>query len=414
MKTRLFFIFLFLVLLGAGIYLDAGGVYASVGSIALLLLVDINVGTICLICHTLISDDLLLAPGLSYSPVLIGVFILKCFFTPAARSMLVNRRVYPLLVVCVILQIISLTVFDNQAINLFRFMLNLVLLLFFSNTNLNNEDNYLVLPLSLSFTLLIGCLISVLKSSSFEYLGIMRYSGIWFDENFCSMYCCIGLLGSVYAMIRNRKSTIIAIPSILVSLYIASLSMSRTFIFVSGLLAIFATFSLFRNNNVKGYKKLLIVAGGVVFAIVFFDTVVSTTISNRGVVSEEGDWSNSRMSLSGESIKAFLDYPASWLVGLGISNCHHFKGSIGLTAAMSHNTYIDALVELGLIIFIVISTILCKYVYKLIKELSTIGFLELFCVLVILYMLTLSMGQYSLIYIVMGQVLYRLNIKQYE
>ena len=413
MKTRLFSIFSYLLLLGAGIYLGDSGVIALIASVIFLLIIDFNVGAICVICHTLISDDLLLVPGLSYSPVLIGAFILKCLCVPSARILLVNRRIYPLLICCALFQLLSLTIFDNQLINYFRFLINLILLSYFSNTNLNTENRPLELPLSLSFTLLIGCLISVSKSSSFEYLGLMRFSGIWYDENFCSMYCCIGLLGSVYSIVRNRMSSIIAIPSILVSLYIASLSMSRTFIFVCGLLAVFAMFSLFKNNKIKTYQKFIIIVGGIVLAVFFIDTVVSTTVTNRGVVSEEGDWSNSRMSLSGESMKAILEYPASWFVGLGISNCSYFKGTIGLTAAMSHNTYVDALVEFGMFVFIVVATRLCKYLYSVLKNLSSIGFMELFCVLVILYMFTLSMGQYSLIYIVMGQILYSLKKKHY-
>ena len=77
----------------------------------------------------------------------------------------------------------------------------------------------------------------------------------------------------------------------------------------------------------------------------------------------------------------------------------------------SHNTYVDILVELGLTVIIYVLVLIIGFFKKFFRNfLYTLPYTALFSFVVLCYMGTLTMGQYSILYIAFGMILNYLRI----
>lgn len=402
-------VILFMTLLGVGVYSEGTGrsVFLII-SLLYFLMLGHATSVICLLCHTVICDSLFIVPSVSYGSIVIILFILKG---------VVGKRVFfskPLLSVFFILglQFLSVVIFDNELINVIRFTLNLLILAFFYTFSFSVFKRKDIVPIAVSYTILIGGLISINMSYSVDDIGIMRFSGIWNDENFCGMYCLLGIISSIYAIIYNKWNAIIAIPAILISMYMETLTMSRTFIYVMAFVSLFMLYVLLKNKSVNPIIKILVSIIMVILVVVVYDRVVSSVMDARGLVSSEGGWTNNRGLYSGESLKAFWETPLTWLMGCGISNCVHLKEMLHLQPYASHNTYVDMLVEMGIPITFAIISYIITYVIGSLKSITKLKYYDILCLTVMLYMGTLSLGQYSFLYIIFGIMLNRITFNK--
>lgn len=397
-----FGVFLFLILLSLGVYFeDFERLVMLACALGLMLFLKEENAALCFFAQTFLCDSLELAPSLSFSSVAALVLIFK---TVILRSkFIIGNKYYILVLIVVVIQLISTITFNNTSINVVRFGVNLFVLLYFMNySELFEKKSQLIVPSVVSISVLFACLIGLNRSASVDNLGIIRYSGIWIDDNFCGMYCAIGIVSSLFAILHNKYTSIFAIPSIALAITMGSLSMSRTFIFVLLILAAFFTFSMLNNKTITGFKRLLLILICLI-GVGFFITRVAYGVFEKRGLDVGGDITNGRTEYSKQSLEAFSEHPFSWIFGVGTSNSANFKSQNGFAAMASHNTYIDMLVELGVPLCIIAFSILFSFLRRLLCNIKhNIPYKGYLGLIVACYMGTLTLVQYSILYIAMG------------
>lgn len=190
-----------------------------------------------------------------------------------------------------------------------------------------------------------------------------------------------------------------------------ALAMSRTFVYMMILVFLLFLLYIFRNKSVGVFLKVVLSALCVVGAVYFFNHIASTIIENRGIVKDSGDFTNGRIEASLESLRVFNMNPLSWFTGIGTSNTFNCKMALGMHPKASHNTYVDILVELGLTVIIYVLVLIIVFFKKFFRNfLYTLPYTALFSFVVLCYMGTLTMGQYSILYIAFGMIINYLRI----
>lgn len=397
-----FGVLLFLILLSLGVYFEGSGRLAMLTcALGLMLFLKEENVALCFFAQTFLCDSLELAPSLSFSSIAALVLIFKAFILRS--KFIIDKKYYILLFIAIVIQLISTITFDNTSINVVRFGVNLFVLLYFTNySEFFEKKSQLIVPSVISISVMFACLIGLDRSSSVDNLGIIRYSGIWIDDNFCGMYCAIGIVSSLFTILHNKYTSIFAIPCIVLAIAMGSLSMSRTFILVLLILAVFFTFSMLNNKSITGLKRIILIAICLV-GVGFFMTRIAYGIFEQRGLDVGGDITNGRTEYSKQSLEAFSEHPFSWISGIGISNSANFKSQNGFATMASHNTYVDLIVELGIpfciIAISIIFRFLCRLVYNIKRNIPYEGYL---CLIVACYMGALTLGQYSILYIVIG------------
>lgn len=397
-----FGVLLFLILLSLGVYFEGFERLVMLAcALGFMLILKEEDAALCFFSQTFLCDSLELIPSLSFSSIAALVLIFKTFIL--GRKFIIDIKYYILIFIAIVIQLISTITFDNTLINVVRFGVNLFVLLYFINySEFFEKKSQLIVPSVISLSVLFACLIGLNRSASVDNLGIIRYSGIWIDDNFCGMYCAIGIISSLFVILHNKYTSIFAIPSIALAITMGSLSMSRTFIFVLLILAAFFTFSMLNNKSLTGFKRILLIAICLI-GVGFFITRVAYGVFEQRGLDVGGDITHGRTEYSKQSLETFSEYPLSWIFGIGISNSANFKSQNGFAAMASHNTYVDMLVELGLPLcvtaFSIVFCFLCRLVSNIKRNIPYKGYL---CLIVACYMGTLTLGQYSILYIVMG------------
>lgn len=402
----------FVIVLASAVYFQSGSISTilQLMSIAIFLLLNCEKEVVCILCQTLITDSLMIVPGLSYTPVLIGLFLVKGIFSDDIKHVFSGAQNKQIICIIIFVQLFSIVTFNNDIVNVFRLIFNLVVLLFFSNFSFNCFQKRDTIPVSIAITVLLGCVISNFRSYSVDNLGVLRFSGIWNDENFCGMYGLMGVVSAAFAYKYDKKNLVVAVPTVLAVMYIELLSMSRTYIYVLALLTLYFLYYIYNNKNVKSVYKFLLIIVLAIGAYYFFIKIVFPISEARGLTStKDSDWTSGRATSSLNSLYTFIDEPISWLLGFGILNSTPVKVKHGFHALASHNTYVDFLVEYGLILFVVFISRIVKYCMRFVKKRGSIGHFDYLCLIVLIYMATLTMGQYTIMYIIGGHVLFRLR-----
>lgn len=404
-------IVLFICLLSYGVY-SQGSTQTISLCLALFLMAILkeeNVA-VCFIAQTFMCDNLMLLSSLSFASLAAGVLIIRCVVMGNKGN--IGPKNIPFILLLLVIQVFSIVIYGNTLNNVIRFCVNIFVIFYFANySKIFQTKNLALIPSVVSITVLIACVLGVGKASIMDDLGVLRFSGIWLDDNFCGMYCILGIISSIYAIWVTRKALFFAIPSILMALYMGALAMSRTFVYVMILVFFLFLLSIFRNKSVSVFSKVVLSALCIVGAMYFFNHIASTIIENRGIVKDSGDFTNGRIDASLESLRVFNMNPLSWFTGIGISNTFNYKMALGIPPKASHNTYVDILVELGLTVIIYVLILIISFFKNFFKNfLYTIPYTALFSFIVLCYMGTLTMGQYSILYIAFGMILNYLKI----
>lgn len=405
---------LFVLMLAGGVWLEGGNrTVLLVGALLVMLCLSRENMAIAFLMQAFVTDNLFVVSSLSFSSLATILFVVKCVILNKKSGIKISE--YLMVGGIILLQSLSLVAYGNEIINVVRFALNLLVLLYFSHYSMQSLKMPIALPMMVSFVVLIGCLISLQRSTSFEYLGVMRYSGIWNDENFCGMYCVLGIISSIYAIYLYKRAWILAVPSIFAATYVATLGMSRTFIFVVMLISLYLVFSTLSNKQSSPIVKIAMLCVVLVGLYFFLTRSAAFIISNRGLVSEGGgDWTSNRFHLAGQALDVFLGHPFAWFAGCGISNTVNFRLLENLDPMASHNSYVDLLVELGIPTFIFVMGGIVQFVIKAVRNVSILSYERLMSLVILLFMGTLTLGQYSILYIVLGMMLHEIrpNVKE--
>lgn len=363
---------------------------------------------ICFIAQAFMCDNLEVIPSFSFASIAALILIIRTITGRA--TFLSQKRLFVILALFAI-HLLSVAFWNNTFINVFRFVMNICVLYYYMNfSEIFKQKPPVLLPSVISVTVMLACYLGLNSPHSVDEFGIIRFSGIWIDDNFCGMYCILGVISSIYAIILSRKTILFAVPSIILSIYMGSLAMSRTFIYVMIILAFLLMIHLSLNNSSGKISKLIMVCVCAVGTVYFLNHIASSIIEHRGIISDNGDVTNGRLTASLESLKAWDKNPVTWITGIGASNTYNYKILLGIHPKGSHNTYLDFLVEFGVFAFIYILSVVVKFFRKFISEMSyTLPYTAFFAVVVLCYMGTLTMGQYSILYIAFGMICNYLN-----
>lgn len=406
-----FGIVLFICLLSYGVYSQGStqSIFLCLALFLMAVLKEENVA-VCFIAQTFMCDNLELLPSLSFASLAAGVLIVRCVVTGNKGN--IGSKNIPFILLLFAIQVFSIIIYENTLNNVIRFCVNILVIFYFANySKIFQTKNLALVPSVVSITVLIACILGVGKASIMDDLGVLRFSGIWIDDNFCGMYCVLGIISSIYAIWVTRKALFFAIPSIFMALYMGALAMSRTFVYMMILVFFLFLLYIFRNKSVGVFFKVVLSALCVVGAVYFFNHIASTIIENRGIVKDSGDFTNGRIEASLESLRVFNMNPLAWFTGIGTSNTFNCKMALGMHPKASHNTYVDILVELGLTVIIYVLVLIFVFFKKFFRNfLYVLPYTALFSFVVLCYMGTLTMGQYSILYIAFGMILNYLKI----
>lgn len=364
---------------------------------------------ICFIAQTFMCDNLEVMPSFSFASIAALILIVRCLIIGKTK-ILSHKKLFVILSLFAV-HLLSVAFWNNTIINVVRFIMNIFVLYYYMHfSEIFKKKSPVLLPSVISITVMLASLLGLNSPHSVDEFGIIRFSGIWIDDNFCGMYCILGIISSIYAVILSRKTILFAVPSIIISVYMGSLAMSRTFIYVMIILAFLLMVHLSLNKSFGKIYKLFLVFACVAGTVYFLNHIASSIIEHRGIISDTGDVTNGRLTASLESLEAWEKNPVTWFTGIGASNTYNYKILLGIHPKGSHNTYLDFLVEFGVFAFIYILCVVVKFLRKFISEISyTLPYTVFFAVVVLFYMGTLTMCQYSIIYIAFGMIFNYLN-----
>lgn len=368
-------------------------------SLTIIIFSNIETTFACLMFQMLINDNLTVFSVVSYSILVDAIFVIKCVFQ--FRVIKKKNDMYMLLIVF-LGQMVSALLYDTQLKDIISLFLCLSIYIFVSENYKKVVSADAIVPICIC-SVASGCLLSIMNDKR-EY-DWQRFSGIWNDENFCGFYCIIGLLFCAIFLFSKNKSIfkrLISISCILLFVYTATLTLSRSFIYGVTLLALIGMGMIFFDRRIKPIYKLLILILGITAMYFIVTKSFSIIIDQRGLTSTTGDdWTNNRFLYSENALNAYSKSPIAWISGVGINNIPRFVEKFGFIGRATHNTYVDFIIQFGAVqgvlgIFYIIRTAL-----KL-KNVEAKKFEKWIAIVILFYMAVLTMTQYEFLYLFLG------------
>lgn len=276
-------------------------------SLTVIIFSNIETTFVCLMFQMLINDNLTIFSVISYSILVDAIFVIKCVFQ--FRVIKKKNNMYMLLIVF-LGQMISLLLYDTQLKDIISLFFFLSIYIFVSENYKKIVSMNAIVPTCIC-SVASGCLLSIMNDKrSYDW---QRFSGIWNDENFCGFYCIIGMLFCVIFLLSKNKSIfkcLIVISCILLFVYTATLTLSRSFIYGVTLLAVIGMGMIFFDRRIKPIYKLLILILGITAMYFIVTKSFSIIIDQRGLTSTTGDdWTNNRFLYSENALNAYSKSP---------------------------------------------------------------------------------------------------------
>lgn len=404
-KTRkaynFFFIVVYMLLFVVARHIDTASVSGSLLLLSLGIMAISNLETAfaCLFFQMFISDSLTLFSLVSYSVLVNALFVGKCVLkVGVVRN---KRKIYAMFIL-LMGQIIAMLTYNAQLKDIISLSLYMLIFIFISEQNeffSITESIKLIGVLSVAC----GCLLSILNDTR-EY-SWERFSGIWNDVNFCGFYCIIALIFYVLYIVKKNNPLFIRLlisPLALFIVYTATLTLSRSFVFGIAILGGCALVLLVKDKRIKTIYKIGALFIGAIVMYFIVANSFSVIIDQRGLISTTGeDWTNNRFLYSENALKVFGDSPIAWLTGAGINNVPQFVERFGYIGRATHNTYVDLIVQFGVIQGLFAIWYIVRIVGKLMKIKLTQPE-KWMAIILLFYMAVLTITQYEFFYLFIG------------
>lgn len=312
--------------------------------------------------------------------------------------------------VCIITQIPAVILFQQSVPNILLFIINV--LSFYGLYKMSESRAVKITHIFLSFAIgvLLAGLVSLTYNISVAEHPDIRFCGLWSDPNFWGMFCMIGILACLIISMENKRNLIFMAPIIILLASQGFLTLSRTFVVMGGIMSIVVLWKQIRGSFWGTLFLIVVLAVGLYYAYPYAEHV----FTERGI--EEDDISNGRFQSSIRYLQFFEDNLEALLCGVGFTN-RYIMGVYDVGKLATHNTYVDILVDFGLIItvggllWLMINNKIIKAVFKNIYSLTGIIFMVL-CI----YMFSLSMLKYSFLYLFfglcIGDAMYHYRLKE--
>lgn len=363
---------------------------AAVAFLAIFVLLPIDNNICMLIFFSFFTATVALnVGGVTISALLQMVLIIKIIF----KKKSITRTVLVYMIVLSLLQIIAMLFCKQTLHQILIMLLNFTLMIM-----LSLYRSHILSAKKIQWYFLAGVLAmlvdSIFKQPDFWTDTGYRFSGLWTDENFLGLLCCIGLL-FCYEIIKQKVLLVVSIPAMLFIAYCGYRTYSMTFVVAIVVLGVISFISIFR-SKVKLIVKIVVVVFVMVIFVYAFRNYLITIVDSRLI--NNLDLTHGRSDTYANAITAWWSHFNTILFGIGFENTANYTGS-----KASHSTYIDLFTQFGLIglPFILGLFIFCIGKNNLrIKEL--VGGKSTHITIILLYGLTLSLLSFDFMYLLFG------------
>lgn len=346
----------------------------------------------CLLFSVFIADDMTIMSGVSYESVVDLIVLLKFLKTRLTKEMVA------MVGVIAAFQTVTMFTFNNSLMNVIGVAVRVFLMFLIANERFSEKTVSLISFVGM-MSITIGCAIGKIFYASLDW---QRFSGIWNDENFCGMYCLIGIVFCLTLITKQHRNAILPVICLIVCAYTGVSTWSRSFIFITSIVFAFMGFSTMVNR--KQTMSFKIVA--LIILIVVFTVLVnygfSIIIDRRGIIAGNGDFSNGRIKAVQSALTAFTSDFGAIIFGSGVNNTLNMVSAFGYKAIATHNTFIDLIVQFGVPLGIVNYGFLLKNVYCGVRTKAEKDSCFWLFITILTYSLSLSLLQYTLLYVAAG------------
>lgn len=346
---------------------------------------------------------------IQYKTVLQVIFIINIIlFTKLG----LNSKVILSVVYFVIMQVIAMFVFDQNLANMGSFIVN-ILLMYIVGELIRDEGEKLFRSFLASFA--IGTIFSLVAGYYRDTnASWMRFTGLWTDPNFLSMFCIIAFLSLLVISRMELKKIFLFSPLLIMLMYFGNKTYSRTFAIVVGFVTIFILISLLKNKKMGTGTKLIIIILSSVFFIFIVHRYIFPIIEKRGIIAYAGsDWTAGRLANTRYLLNEWRRNIFAIVFGVGANNSINFLLRNSLRGTVSHNTVVDVMVEFGLGGFAVIATLFVVWLKGFRVKMKNFWSIEGSIVIALLvYTMSLSQIKYDFFFMFLGIVPFILSKKE--
>ncbi len=347
--------------------------------------------------------------SIPYKTIIEIIFLTHAIFL--RKYIRIRKEFVICLTIILMFQLVAIINFNQTPINIIIFIVNILLMYVLGEITYKSgrsffKSSLIYFALGTIFSLVAGLYRDT--SESWE-----RFEGLWTDPNFLGMFCIIAILSLIIISEMRLKLLIFLSPLLSLIMYCGHKTSSRTF-------AIALVFSFIHIGIVLNKKKKLnllfrCVATGVGLCLFIFivNKYFLSIVNSRGLISKTGeDWSNGRIADTLRLFGEWKKYFTAISFGVGINNSFEFLYSHSIRAKASHNTFVDSIIEFGILGFGPLSVLLMSWFKKFRLSLKGIWSLEGSLIMIIpLYSLTLSLLKYDFFYMFLGLMPYILSKK---
>ena len=194
-----------------------------------------------------------------------------------------------------------------------------------------------------------------------ENIGIRRLCGFYGDPNFYSAQIVTAIGGNLIIIAKKAKKSLVETVLIIALFVCGIISISKSFIMC--LLLTFALWLLFflRNRPSKfiGVVFVITVALAFAFSIGAFDDIIEQYLTRFSDITDSSNLTTGRSDLWVEYIQFLMNNPLDLLIGQGYTSVFNgvHKGS--------HNTFIQAVYQFGIIGFSIFAAWLYSFKVKI-------------------------------------------------
>lgn len=330
----------------------------------------------------------------SFITLLQVIFIIKSLI--ANSSISPNTIVY-ITIVAFITQLFPFIISNQTFSNLLLLIFNL--LTFYCAFSLTKTGKVNVMHAYFAFS--VGVLAAGLIAQNFGVhvaeMQDYRFCGLWTDPNFWGMFCLIGIVTCLLLGFEKPYMFLITLPIIILLAAQGFLTLSRTFIVVCSLMVLVISWRYLKRSFLGSIIVVGILCVGIYYALPYAIEIFSERALN------DDDISNGRFNNTSLIFDYMFKHWDFAVFGFGYNNVLNVMQNNNFGEGATHNSYADILVNFGILGVSILSFLLFqirKQILIIIKNLFTLP--GLIFTIILLYMGTLSMLKYALLYMFSG------------
>lgn len=310
------------------------------------------------------------------------VFVLKAIID--GKGLLSVNKVIQIFAIALATQLLPMIACYQNIMNVIILSINILLLVIYYKLVRGRRLPYITTFVAFSLGVLISCFVALygsfeIRNSEYLEYDFFRFCGLWTDPNFLGAFCTIALATCLHLSQGKTKNLLLLSPIMMLTLFFGFKTLSFTYIVL--LVVVIGVFVMSHSKN-TGQLFLL----GLICVIVVAPYIVEKidNVMSVRIVGDDSDVSHGRFTSSLDLLSIWFSNIQYFLFGYGYMNTlGAIKDLVG-HHAVSHNTYVDIITELGFFLNVVLwgsavrkGYISRKYLKPLFSQLGIIIFVTL-------------------------------------